>query len=260
MTWSAAAVFSRQEQRGDRQVYRTAGPVVLWWGWLVFAVAALIALAVQGHDHAAAVTAAVLVAITGFAYACALRPRIVADSGGITVVNPLREHILPWAAVSQVELAQTVRVHCCPRPGTTRERVVHSWAVQSSARARTRSELRARRAARQEARMPGYAQRPGTAQEVLAGSTAEFIARQLDERAQREHQRAGSPGPGGPAEPGGPAGPGSGMTGSAGTGPGLGDPAGGGPSAGRLPRVRWSWQAMAAMAVPLLILTAVSLT
>ncbi len=227
-------MFSRQERRDDRQVYRTAGPVVLWWGWLVFAVAALIALAVQGRDHAAAVTAALLVAITGFAYACALRPRIVADSAGITVVNPLREHILPWAAVSQVDLAQTVRVHCRPRPGTTRERVVHSWAVQSSARARNRSELRARRSARRGAREPGYAQLPATAQAALAGTAAEFIARQLEERVQREHQRAG--------------------------GPGLGDPADGGPPADLLPRARWSWQAMAAMAVPLLILLVVSLT
>ena len=61
---------------------------------------------------------------------------------------------------------------------------MHSWAVQATGRSRTRRELRARRAARRGMTpAPGYARLPDAAQAALAGSAAEFIARQLDERA-----------------------------------------------------------------------------
>ena len=104
-------MFSRQGLLGERQVYRTTGSLVAWWAWAAFAVAALIVLALSHHDHAALVTAVVVLAISGIMYACALRPRIVADAAGVTVVNPLRVHVLPWAAVSQVDLVHNVRVH-----------------------------------------------------------------------------------------------------------------------------------------------------
>ena len=122
-----------------------------------------------------------VIAITGIMYACALRPRIVASDAAVTVVNPLREHVLPWSAVTQVDLKHNVRIHYRGPAGDT---IVHSWAVQQSGRSRTRHELRARRAARRgTAPAPGYARLPGEAQAALAGSAAEFIARQLAERA-----------------------------------------------------------------------------
>jgi hypothetical protein len=225
VTWSAA-VSSERDWPGDRQVYRTTGSVVLWWAWLVFAVVSLVLLAVSGHNHSAAVTALLIIAITGIAYACAQRPRIVADDTGITVVNPLRVHTLPWAVVTKVDQAQTVQVHharSAGSPGAPRDGVVHSWAVQTSARARTRGELRARRAARQTPREAGYARLPEEARVALQGSAAEFIARQLNERAGLERQRAG---PGSP----------------------------------QAPQVRWAWSPMAAMALPLLVLIIVATT
>ncbi len=184
----------------------------------------LIVLALGHRDHAALVTASVVIAITGIMYACALRPRIVADAAGITVVNPLRVHEVPWPAVTQVDLVHNVRVHYRSpagdkqagglpgedkpggesrlpgggsRAGTAGrglpggEKIVHSWAVQSTGRSRTRSELRARRAARRGMTPePGYARLPDAAQAALAGSAAEFIARQLDERARVQRSAA----------------------------------------------------------------------
>ena len=259
-------MFTRTDLPGERQVYRTSGSLVAWWAWVAFAVVLLIVLAFGHHDHAALVTASVVVAITGIMYACALRPRIVADAAGITVVNPLRVHEVPWPAVTQVDLVHNVRVHYRgPAGGTSGgdcgagapggEKIVHSWAVQSTGRSRTRSELRARRAARRGMTpQPGYGRLPDAAQAALAGSAAEFIARQLDERARVQHAAAAEPA----------------AAGAAAGGPGAGDPARGTvPPRTRVPaapdaapaaaQVRWSWGPIAAMVVPLLILLAVTL-
>ena len=198
-------MFTRTDLPGERQVYRTSGSLVAWWAWVAFAVVLLIVLALGHRDHASLVTAAVVIAITGIMYACALRPRIVAGAAGITVVNPLRVHEVPWPAVTQVDLIHNVRVHYRSPAGDgpggevpAGEKIVHSWAVQSTGRSRTRSELRARRAARRGTTPePGYARLPDAAQAALAGSAAEFIARQLDERA-RVQRSAAAPGPAAP--------------------------------------------------------------
>ena len=212
---------SEQDLAGDRQVYRTSGSLLVWWGWLVLAVVILVMLALRGHDHSAAVTAVLVVAITGIVYGCALHPRIVADAAGITVLNPLRAHVVPWAAVTRVALVQTVQVHYKGSPGAPPEKVVHSWAVQSSPRATARGELRARRAARR-APEAGYGKLPGEARVALQGSAAEFIARQLDERARMERQHAGA--------------------------------------GQQAAQVRWAWGAIAAMGLPLLALLIVAVT
>ena len=104
-------MFTRTDLPGERQVYRTSGSLVAWWAWVAFAVVLLIVLALGHRDHAALITASVVIVITGIMYACALRPRIVADAAGITVVNPLRVHEVPWPAVTQVDLVHNVRVH-----------------------------------------------------------------------------------------------------------------------------------------------------
>jgi hypothetical protein len=147
------------------------------------------------------------------------------------------------------------------------EKIVHSWAVQSTGRSRTRSELRARRAVRRGMTPePGYARLPDAARAALAGSAAEFIARQLDERARVERSAAAeepggaqpasvadSPSEGDSASGGGPASAG-GHAAAADTG------AGGAPDAAPAgAQVRWSWVPIAAMVVPLLILLALAL-
>ena len=133
---------SRKDPDSEREVFRSAGSSVLSWAWFVVAVIILVDLAVQGRDHAAVVTAVLVLAITGVVYACAWRPKIVADSSGITVLNPVRDYQVPWTAVSKVDVVNAVRVHCEPARGAARGKVLYSWAVQSSPRAARRASLR----------------------------------------------------------------------------------------------------------------------
>ncbi len=227
--------MAEQGAASGQKVFRTPGSVVLWWAWLVIAVIILASVLVRGHNHTGVVTALVALTITGFMYACALQPRIVADGHGITVQNPLRWHMLPWAVVTKVDLVQTVEVHHTGTPGEPREKVVHSWAVQSSAASRTRADLRARHSARTAARTgprtaTSYGQSPGAARQPPA---AQLIARQLNERVTAEHQRATAA-----AEQ---------------AAPGQAAP-------GQQAEVRWAWWQIAAIVVPLLALVIVAAT
>jgi Bacterial PH domain len=150
-------------------------------------------------------TAVLVIVISGVVYACAWRPRIVADAAGVTVANPLRDHVVPWGAVAKVDVVNAVRVHCAPAgalagdpitgPGGAQPsgapggKVVYSWAVQSS----PRSSMRATRRARRSGRMPGtttagargYGQLPEEARSLLTRTPAEFTAAKLEERAER---------------------------------------------------------------------------
>ena len=126
-------------------MFRSPTAVIVWWVWLLFAVANLIDLAVQNPDHASAVAAAILVMATGVAYITAQRPRVIADNAGITIVNPLRDHHVGWAGVSKVDLADLLRVHCDAGHGRTK--IIYCWAVHYSRRRKLSAEAKARRAA-----------------------------------------------------------------------------------------------------------------
>src|ERR1700727_2974766 len=89
----------RAAAAGGPQTFRSPTAVVIWWVWLLFAVANLIDLAVQGRDHESLVAAAILVMVTGVAYVTAQRPRIIAGQAGVTVANPMRDHHVGWANV-----------------------------------------------------------------------------------------------------------------------------------------------------------------
>jgi plasmid stabilization system protein ParE len=186
----------------------------------VFAAVTLIDVIVQGTGRSAVIMTVVVVAITALVYGCALRPRIVADAGGITVENPLRDHRVPWGTVEKVDAVHAVRVHCAPAPGASKGKIINSWAVQSSPRAARAAEYRSRRQARRLGQPPGYGRYPAEAQEALRRSLAEATARQLDERASRERGAGAAGGP---------------------------------------PEARWAWAAIAVMAVPLVALVVVVL-
>ncbi len=130
---------------GGPQTFRSPTAVVVWWVWLLFAAANLIDLAVQGRDYVSLVSAAILVLATGVAYVTAQRPRIIADSRGITIINPLRDHHIGWASVTEVDLADLLRVHCRRGPDDTK--VIYCWAVHYSLRRKLTAETKARRAA-----------------------------------------------------------------------------------------------------------------
>jgi hypothetical protein len=201
----------RADAAGGLQVFRSPTAVVVWWAWLLLAVANLIDLAVQGRDHLSLVAAAILLLATGVAYVTAQRPRVIADGGGVTVVNPLRDHHVGWANVTKVDLADLLRVHY-RAPGRDqeqardqvqgRDKVIYAWAVHYSRRRKLAAEAKARRAASRASsgRRPafgtfglenygsarrdlGYGSAPGTDGTPAAEAEAERIARVLGEYA-----------------------------------------------------------------------------
>jgi Bacterial PH domain len=142
----------RAEAAGGPHTFRSPTALVVWWIWLLFAAANLVDLAVQGRDHTSLVAAAILVLATGVAYVTALRPRLLADDAGITVINPLRDHHIGWAGVTRIDLADLLRVRCDwssqvgAAPGTKKyTKVITAWAVHYSRRRQLMAEARARR-------------------------------------------------------------------------------------------------------------------
>jgi len=135
----------RADTAGGPQTFRSPTAVVVLWVWLLFAAANLIDLAVQGRDHLSLVAAAVLVLATGVAYVTAQRPRIIADSAGVTIVNPMRTHHIGWAGVTKVDLADLLRVHTRRDPDDTK--IIYAWAVHYSRRRKLTTEAKTRRTA-----------------------------------------------------------------------------------------------------------------
>jgi PH (Pleckstrin Homology) domain-containing protein len=219
-------VSSQQDQAGGREVFRSPGSAILWWAWVVIAVAALADVAVEGSGRSAAIAAVLVAAVTGVMYGCALRPRVVADAGGITVENPLRDHRVRWGSVAKVDAVNALRVHCAAAPGASKGTIVHSWALQSSPRSARAAQLRASRRAQQRARREaqqrpgGYGRHPAQAGQAPRPGAAETAAQRLDERARREREAGAAGGP---------------------------------------PETRWAWASIAAMAVPLAALIVVAL-
>ena len=131
----------------NREVFRLAPPLILWWVWLAFAVANVADFAIQGAPaRFAIVVSAILVAITGLAYALALRPRVIAEPSGLTIVNPFRDHHVPWAAITAVDTGEWVRVHYAaeqPRsaisPSSAASKAISCWALYISARTKRRA-------------------------------------------------------------------------------------------------------------------------
>ena len=136
---------------GGPQTFRSPTAVILWWVWVVFALANLIDLAVQGRDHGAVVAAAILLLVTGVAYIGGQRPRIIVEQAGLTVLNPLRDHHVGWANVTKIDLYDLLRVHC--DRGQAKPVVINAWAVHYSRRRKVAAQLKA---SRQSSRMtPG---------------------------------------------------------------------------------------------------------
>ena len=212
-----------------RETYRLAPPVVLWWVWLAFVAANVADWAVQGTSAGLALTVgAIMLAVTGAVYALALRPRVVADEEGITVLNPFRDHRVPWTAVRDVDTAEWVRVRY--RAGAD-DKILHCWALYVSARARrkiARGPSRPRRrllAGGFGAPVAENSRLPEEARHLASLPMAQAVATRLDARAGRERARAGG----------------------SGQGPG--------PAAA----ASWSWPALTAAVVPALVLLVVVL-
>jgi hypothetical protein len=138
---------------GNREVFRPPAAALIWWLWVLFAVGNLVDIAVQGRDHLSLVAAFILLFITGVVYVTARRPRVIVDAGGVTVVNPVTDHQVGWAAVASADATELLRVRCeWPDGGRTGRRAIYAWAVHSSRRRQVSAELRAQRQSRRAAR------------------------------------------------------------------------------------------------------------
>jgi hypothetical protein len=205
----------------SKQVFRSPTLVVIWWVWVLFAVANLIDLAVQGHDHASLEAAFVLLFVTGAAYVTALRPRIIANADGLTVMNPLRDHRVGWPAVVGVDTTDLVRVRCewpAGPDGGTGRKSIHAWVAGSSRRRQMVAEMRTQRRTRSRLLASSYAASTGTARREP--ESAEKIVSALSQRAEEERQAAPD-------------------------------------AVAARPVSRWRWQALAAVLIPALALVIV---
>ena len=161
-------------------MFRLTAPVVIWWIWLVFAVANVIDLGLEAQPRFAAMVSVVLLTITGVAYACAFRPRVVADEGGLLVVNPVRQWRVPWAAIRQIEVRDWVRIQCARAPGGDATKTIECWALFATARVKRNY---SRRAQDHITRSADTARMPDEARRLMSLPTVVIIARQLERRA-----------------------------------------------------------------------------
>jgi Bacterial PH domain len=218
----------------DREVIRLAPPVALWWFWVVFVAANVADYAIQGLSSArfGAVGSAILLLVTGLMYTLALRPRVVVDGAGVTVVNPFRVYRVPWRLITSVDTAEWVRILYragAGEPGGPADRILHCWALYVSSRARrkiARGPSRPRRGvlSRGFGAPPQVNSRlPEEARYLASLPVAKAVAIRLDTRADRERSRRPSD------------------------------------SGQETTTASWSWFALAAVAVPALVLLVVLL-
>ena len=228
----------------ERETLRLHPPVILWWVWVAFVLANVADYAAQGLPSArfGSLLAAVLLLVTGVAYTLALRPKVIEDGDGLTVVNPFRVHRLPWPPIDSVDTGEWVRVRYAARAAAggaaAASRVVHCWALYVSTRARRKLAVGA---------AAGTAGVPRRLRGLVAAAPAGYA--QPSSRLPEEALRLASP-PGQRGDRGPP-----GQPGREGAQAGRGE---------RRPRrstatTAWSWPAVAAVAVPALILLAVAL-
>src|SRR5215469_6190301 len=156
-----------------RETYRLAPPVVLWWVWLAFVAANVADWAVQGTSAGLALTVgAIMLAVTGAVYALALRPRVVADEEGIAVLNPFRDHRVPWTAVRGVDTAEWVLVRAAEAAG---DKTICCWALYISARSRRAANAPPRKSLAM-SRLRGVATEPGNGPSSRLPQQAQYLA------------------------------------------------------------------------------------
>ena len=181
-------------EKAEKKVYRLPGPQVMWWVWVVFVAANLLDLAIQGHNYESLQIAVGLLAITGLVYACTLRPRVIADAGGLTMINPLRDYRIPWPRIADIYLGESVQFKCSEGDGAS-GKTLHSWALYSPRKARLKADIRGRRWERGAPSRPGgYGRMPEEGRDASRRTATEFMAKEIDAKAKDAVGRGASGG------------------------------------------------------------------
>jgi hypothetical protein len=234
----------------ERSTIRLHPPVILWWVWVAFVVLNVADYSLQGLPSArfSAVLASLLLLVTGLVYTLALRPKVIEDGDGLTVVNPFRVHRLPWPLIQSVDTGEWIRVRYARGGPGAADGVVNCWALYVSTRARRkvavgsapRADGMSRRLRGLAAQPSGYAQPasrlPDEARYLASLPVSAAIAARLDSRAQRERNRAAA-------------------SASAAKAPAAASVA----DVASAATTTWSWPALAAVAIPAVILLVVAL-
>ena len=235
-----------------RRIYRLLTALVVWWAWVVFAVASVGDLVVQGHNFVSVKFALGLLTVTGLVFACTLWPKVIADDDGLVVRNPLRSFAIPWGAVRGIFLADSVEIQCARGEGK-KDKTVYCWALSAARRGRAKARLHGwqvdhgKRVASQ-----SYGKLPAQAQELTKMPSAEVMAREMAKMSEAAKARLGQQAglsdqdmP--PASVNG-----SGPDSADQAGPGSGQAAPGSvvATAGDTVTGTWAWPALAAVLVP----------
>jgi Bacterial PH domain len=231
-------------------VFRHPGPLALWWVWVVFALVNIGYLIADGLTIHSVRAIAVLLAVSGVMYACTLHARVEASQDGVTIYNPLRRHRVPWRAVTDVRLGQSVEF-ACTRPAPRKPATIYSWALYSSGRSRARADMHSNMFGRGQRGISSRA--PADAAALAKRHPSQIMADELARRAanaqRADNAVAGVGLPGGAMPGGGMPGdalPGGALPGGAMRGGALPD---GPQQAGGL-RSSVSWQPVAAILIP----------
>ena len=124
-----------------------------------------------------------LLAITGLVYACTLRPRVITDADGLTMINPLRDYRIPWPRIAEIYMSESVQFKCSEGDGAS-GKTLHSWALYSPRKSRLKADIRGRRWERGAASRPdGYGRMPEEGRDAARRTATEFIAKEIDAKA-----------------------------------------------------------------------------
>ncbi|MFI9554133.1 PH domain-containing protein [Nonomuraea endophytica] len=176
-----------------KQAFRSRFAYVLGWVWVAFVAANAVDLIVRYSGKSSMVAGAVLGVLTALIYLIALRPVTLLQERALTVRNPFRTTVMPWASVGDVTVSHAITVG---QAGG--EESVRLWTPTATARERAKAQGRGMAPARR-GRLrtePTVTKAEQAAQEAFAGKThADWVGDQITERAEAARHRKEEAGP-----------------------------------------------------------------
>ncbi|MFD9940284.1 PH domain-containing protein [Nonomuraea sp. NPDC059023] len=176
-----------------KQAFRSKFAYVLGWVWVVFVAANAVDLVLRYSGKSSMVAGAVLGVLTALIYLIALRPVTLLQERTLTVRNPFRTTVMPWASVGDVTVSHAITV-----AQAEGEESVRLWTPTATARERAKAQGRGMAPARR-GRLrtePTVTKAEQAAQEAFAGKThADWVGDQITERAEAARRRKEEAGP-----------------------------------------------------------------